>query len=297
MLAAASSSLECVKLLLQAGADLGSVNSYGGGVLHYAVSYSDNEYILQYLITAGTSLEQRDQWGDIPLSFAAAQNNIVSANILLNCGADIDNLNFYMDPPLHESLNYRQDDLTELLLSRGASYTLPFSREGSILHIAAKSGGLRTLKILDAAILKGIDTELANKEGKTALQVAQQREEKEVGFLEKFHTLIVDIRARNAAQIQEASSSRSNNTNISPPNQINVEPRMNTQLATLFWITWAFIWSTLEKLREVHFKNPIRLSWTSILIYLVLGLGWAGFIYVTFGPGQSGGSRGERTDF
>ena len=42
-----------------------------------------------------------------------------------------------------------------------------------VLHFAALSGGLRTLEILHTAALRGINTEATDKQGKTALQLAQ----------------------------------------------------------------------------------------------------------------------------
>ena len=294
MQAAASTNFSCVKLLLQAGADPHNTNKYKYSALHYAAEYNNNPEVLRLLVTAGVNLEERDEWGATALTKTVGGNKIESAKLLLDCGADINSLDKDNDTPLHDSLFHRCNDMTELLLSRGASDTLPISPGGSILHFAALSGGLRTLEILRTAVLKDINTEATDKQGKTALQVAQQREGKEEGFLEKFQELLVDIRTRNAALAQEQETSRTNSQHINTavPSPPNAGFRAKMPLNRAFWFLSAFLWSTLNRIRDLRVNNPIRLDrklWTSILIYWVLGLGWAGFIYVMFfEPGRSG---------
>ena len=291
MQAAASSSVECVRFLLQAGADLDCADAYGYSALHYAVEFSDSIEIIQHLISAGANVQARSAWGITPLAMAASKNGITAAKSLLDCGVNVDPLDSDGDTPLHESLHYCYNDMTELLLTRGASYTLPSSLGVSILHIAANSGGLRTLDILYAATLRDIDTEATDRRGKTALQLAQQRERKEEGFLEKFQALLIDIRARNLAQTQDANFSNGENANRSPLNQSNARPRERIHSASLYRIISTFYWSTLESIGDLHFNGPFRLSrpmWTSMLVYWVLGLGWAGLIYMIMGSGRTG---------
>ena len=289
--AAMSESVLCVKLLLQAGADPHITNKRKFSALHYAAEYSDNKEILQCLITAGVDLEGRDNWGGTPLGKAAARNKIQSVKLLLDCGANIDCMDIDNDTSLYESLVRHHDNMTELLLSRGATYILSPSSGGSILHLAALSGGLRTLEVLYTAALRGINIEATDRQGKTALQLAQQREGKEEGFLEKFHELLVDIRTRNATQAPETSYMNSENVSTAAPSPPHAELRVQMSLARAFWFVSVFFWFILERIRDLHINKSLgldRLTWTSILIYWVLGLGWAGFIYVTFfGPGRS----------
>ena len=288
MQAAASPSVLCVRLLLEAGADPHYTTKSGYRALDHAVSFSDNKEILYCLITTGVDLEWRSPWGSTPLVRAITSNHITSAKILLDCGAEVNSLDSENDTPLLHSLYFRHDDITELLLRRGASYTLPTSFGGSVLHLAAMAGGLRTLEILHGAALRGIDTEATDKQGETALRIAQKREGKEEGFLEKFQELIVDIRTRNAVQTRDPTCGN----NGTATNQLRTEPEETFQISRLFKTVFAFLWSTLREVRNPHTKNSLRLDWSmviSILIYWALGLGWAGFIYVTFfGPGRTG---------
>ena len=87
--------------------------------------------------------------------------------------------------PLLQSVFSQADDVTQLLLFREATFT-NWGSCGLILHYVALSGGLRTLAILLAARLQGIDPDILNREGKTPLQLTQEREVKEHGSMVKF---------------------------------------------------------------------------------------------------------------
>ena len=93
-----------------------------------------------------------------------------------------------------ESLFLNSDDAPKLLLEAGAAYTKEVSYGDPILHDVAIYGGLRTIEVVRAAKLPGIDINATNKKGKTALQSVQQREEKPDGFVEAFQIMLDTIR-------------------------------------------------------------------------------------------------------
>ena len=84
------------------------------------------------------------------------------------------------------------------------------STGGSILHLAALAGGMKTLEILQAACLRDIDPDLVDhRHKKTLLQLAQERVTKEEGFVQKFQTLLYEIRLRNARSPEPTSDTAS----------------------------------------------------------------------------------------
>ena len=87
--------------------------------------------------------------------------------------------------------------MIELLLQRGASYPFSSSTADSILHLTAKGGSARTLDILLAAELKGINPYAENRDDKTVTKLAQERFSRPVDSLEKVHELVMDIDTRN----------------------------------------------------------------------------------------------------
>ena len=191
----------CLRLLLAAGANPAQVcYSLKYNALHHAAWFQNHATNIRILTGAGVDVDGRSVWGTTPLIRTAQRNCDIAAATLLDCGADINSMDYDGDSALHQSVYSRSDDVMQVLLSHGATYTLWASTGDSILHLAAKSGGIRTLEILIAANLRGIDPDANNRGEKTALQVAQERERAQEGFVEKFQELIEDIRVRNASR-------------------------------------------------------------------------------------------------
>ena len=253
MTASRSGSTECLKLLLAAGADPLLIAKYGWNALHYSARYHDQAENIKVLISAGTNVNGRAVYGNPPLSEAVWKNHTIAVTALLDYGANVDLLDNEGDSALHESIHNHADNVTQLLLSRGATYTLWDSNGDSVLHLAAKCGGNRTVEIMIAADLHGIDPDALNRERKSALRLAQERERTEEGFAGKFQELIEDIRARNAT--------------------LN-----NENLDSLSDFSWLHSIYTLLKLKPTSHRrpsnsnNPNTRSKTTLQIYCFLGL-------------------------
>ena len=93
--------------------------------------------MIKCLIIAGVNLHERDRWGSMPSVITVFHNNVISALVLLDNGADIDSRDNDGDTPLYESVRHHADDVLQLLLNRGANYTLLNHFGGLILHLAA----------------------------------------------------------------------------------------------------------------------------------------------------------------
>ena len=197
--AAMSGSVACMKLLLNAGANFNlSSNGLKDNALHYAAEFQNSEETTNLLIAVGTDCGARNIYGSEPLGVTAVYDHDIVAAALLDNGADIDYMDNEGDTALLDSVYHNSDKVTKLLLSHGATCTSWFNTGDSILHLAAKSGGNKTIEILLAACLHGVDPDAVNREKKTTLQIAQERRGTEEGFVEKVQELLVDIRARNA---------------------------------------------------------------------------------------------------
>ena len=269
MNASKSGSTECLKLLLAAGADPLLITNDGWNALHYSASYQDQAENIKVLLSAGTNVHGRTVDGTPPLVQAVMKNHAIAVTALLDYGANVDLLDNEGDSALHESIHNHADNITQLLLSRGATYTLWDSNGDSVLHLAAKCGGNRTVEIMIAAGLHGVDPDALNRERKFALQLARERERTEEGFVEKFEELLEDIRARNATLKNEDPTSPSD-------------------------FSWLHSIYTLLKLkpnspsRPSNSNNPNTTSKTALRIYCFLGLCLisCGWIYPYLEMGQ-----------
>ena len=239
--AAALPDFVCCRVLLEAGAKPTARNHFGQTALHFVAQHESRRQAVRELILAGADPNVKDSHGTTPLFNAAYHNCVVPAETLLDHGADINILDNEGDCALFQSIFCHSDEVTQLLLSRKAIYVTVGS-DGTILHVAARSGGVRTIEILLVAELKGIDTDALNPEGKTALQMAEERDQKEPGFILKFRELLSDIRSRNA---QASTENPERNTTTSSDTNRH-------QIHSHNWLKW---------IRQINWRHNLILSW------------------------------------
>ena len=221
MIAAGSQNLAIVKILLEAGA-LTTKNTVDGHTTsHYVcskkpistgsknnlVSGQDvSSEIIKRLVAAGDDVRCQNHWGDTLLHLLSMYDECHSANLLLDLGAEIDAVNNDGDTPVMTAIYYRCDSITELFLRRGANYTISNRSGDTILHAIAWFGTLQTIDIVRSANIM-IDPYYLNNDGKTAFEVAQQREKKPDGFIDLFLTLLFEIRNRNDHSVRQRAVS------------------------------------------------------------------------------------------
>ena len=99
------------------------------------------------------------------------------------------------------------------LLNCGIDYTTVDDFGNTILHFAARYGGLRTLEVLGDFKLRNVDVEARDKEGRTPTDLAQERTTKPNSFRAMFEALLVDIRMRN--EDSESANARASELNLS----------------------------------------------------------------------------------
>ncbi|KAL9116909.1 MAG: hypothetical protein Q9187_006561 [Circinaria calcarea] len=272
----------CAKLLLKAGADPNQVDSQKYNALHYAAGYQNSRKMIEYLVEAGVDVNKRNNSSGTPLSQAVIQDYTISAKALLDYGADLNTLDFERDTPLTDSIRNNADNMTELLLHRGAAYISSDVYGDTILHLGALCGGSKTLSILQAAELKGVNPDATNNKGQTAIQIAREREGKPHGLIPQFQDLLGGIRARNASS--EASSEQSSDP-VSPDSTSNSQAYL---LLPAKWVRQLWVGS-INRRSGPHL--PSRLSttiphqWTAwglrvFWTHWVLSLCGAGLLYL-----------------
>ena len=92
--AAASGYAECVRALIQAGADVNSVDNNGLSPLMNAVLvHGDNVECVNAMVQAGADVNTRDVNGFTPLMFGARNGHDKYVNTLIEAGATVNQIN------------------------------------------------------------------------------------------------------------------------------------------------------------------------------------------------------------
>lgn len=117
MIAANTSSLDAVKVLVQAGAELGAKDKKGRTALTYAKE-AKFKRVVAYLEAA---YEQRDAAGELTLREAAATGTVYRVKALLESGADIEQSDEHGETPLMLAVAAGHVEVVRMLCEAGAN--------------------------------------------------------------------------------------------------------------------------------------------------------------------------------
>ncbi|UJR14534.1 hypothetical protein I4U23_001530 [Adineta vaga] len=203
MLAAEQGYFECVKLLVQAGADLElapsgqlalTMNLCGQTPLFCAAKEGRTE-IVKYLLDRGANPRVQNHYGVSALWIPAQKGMLQVVELLLNAGADThvapfgnlaDELNITGWTPLYAAMKSRKFDVVKLLLKRGADPNA-VTKLGSTPFLLASE--ICDLDIIEACVEANADLDFApsgsdadnlNITGQTALFMATLKDRVDV---------------------------------------------------------------------------------------------------------------------
>jgi hypothetical protein len=148
----------------------------GRYLIHDALRASNALSLLDVLAAGGADLSVRLK-GRTLLHLAAADGSLDVADWLIAHGAAVDAGNDCPDActergytPLHDALNFREDDMSALLLDRGANVNATGADGWTALHLAADQGKLGGAFVL---CRYGADPARRNAAGKTVSELAR----------------------------------------------------------------------------------------------------------------------------
>ena len=196
-----ASSLNCVDLLLNAGADPNQPTFRGRTALLHACWNSRDLTLIRGLLDLGASPNYQGTLdGDFALGIAACRDNAPLIQLLLDYGAQIDMCDYDGDTALMAAIHRRYDDCVLQLLVSGADHAIVNDEGYTTLHAVGRFGGLRTIEILKGYKLQGLDPNKLDKQGNTASDLAYQRTTMPDGFLESFRELLSRVQAKDVAE-------------------------------------------------------------------------------------------------
>ena len=187
--AASARSSECIRPLLEAGADpnFRNTNLLETPIHVAALRHNDPERFLAPLLEYGADVDAQDHEGSSALAFAVQAGHAQSLKFLLDYGANADAPDDSGIPPIGIAVIYKHSPLLQILLEYGASVSFTTDTGQTLLHLVALYGDLNIISVLKAT-KRQLLHEILDEKGADALTYAKARGE-EV-FLAGFSELI-----------------------------------------------------------------------------------------------------------
>ena len=137
--------VDCLHVLLEAGADIHAPDDPQRTPLHYAASQS-NEEVVAALLEAGADMNRGDIHGETPLHRACVRSDSVvePALVLIRNGAAVDVRDDDGHTPLDWAIIYSRRRLVPILLRAGA--TPPAQTTNAYIQKVIAAGGFETYK-------------------------------------------------------------------------------------------------------------------------------------------------------
>jgi hypothetical protein len=117
-------------------------------VLRLFLSFSQRSFVVQYLISAGASVNQRGKDGQTPLHWSAIRGFVRSAFNLLHAGADIDLRDVFGFTPFLRAVQSGHMGLANFLLASGAVIDNCDNEGHNAMHWAAYYGFINMCELL-----------------------------------------------------------------------------------------------------------------------------------------------------
>lgn len=141
---------EMALFLIESGAPLDTLEYLGQTLLHRAARGGDPE-LIRLLIARGLDVDAKDDYRDTPLRDIAWQGKPEAVSALLEAGAEVNTRGMNQRTPLWSAVSGNQVELVRMLLAAGADPTIP-NRDGKTAVDVAQEKDPRIVELLEEAV-------------------------------------------------------------------------------------------------------------------------------------------------
>ncbi|KAM0431447.1 hypothetical protein ACHAPT_005424 [Fusarium lateritium] len=204
-----STCLELVDLLLESGTDIEMTDDRQGRNFMHLAAERNNAAAVKRLLAAGAKVDPRTARLLVtPLAFAARYNAVDVLQLLYYKGADINAVQNTGITPLLMAVGFNAHQGQAMLLRLGADYMCD-SQGTTILHAAAESGDEKTLETLATFGLKGLDVMARDKNGLTAREQFEAREQPVTAEVRLAFYRLMEVVGSNSSSVGDGQDSGS----------------------------------------------------------------------------------------
>ena len=182
-------SAQILQVLIDAGSDVNRIDYWKRTALIYASCNQDDPRCLEVLVNGGANLNSQDCHQRSPLGYAAKMGKFEGLKYLLSAGADARLADIWGFPPLFEALQHNHHECLRSLLQQGPVPSLVDINGMSALHIAALYSDVKSLDIFAGYGIEQARIEALDKNGMTAQELFNQREDATVEHSDAFMRL------------------------------------------------------------------------------------------------------------
>lgn len=188
-LAAARGSVEIATVLIDAGANLEAKASTFSEKAHplHTAAVENQVAVAALLIERGAKVDSRNAEGMTPLLVAASNGNVEVAALLLKAGADpLAEDVTHQQTPIHFAAVTGKLEFLKLILANGIDINLRSTHNGETpLYYATRQSLMsaemdKRIQAVEFLLANGADPNVADKDGKTPYQIAQQPKVREL---------------------------------------------------------------------------------------------------------------------
>lgn len=187
--------IECVKMLVSAGANVDAVVDDRGRTPLMNAATTDKAQVARVLLDAGAEIDRIHYTGITAVQIAAFTGSLNILRVLISEGANLDHVDNRGFTPLRAALVGQHPEAAMILLKQRIKANRAYGeKKSTALHLAVSAG---YLDVVEALIGKGVDIDACDADGDTPLQWAVEK-----GSLEIVNSLL-----RNGAQINKRNES------------------------------------------------------------------------------------------
>ena len=203
-----------IEALIECGADLNDYDAHGmrhlrGLAQFISPKIAGGTRLLDMMVRGGADIHAVCGKNMSVLAAASAAGHWEYVEYLVAAGAQVNIRDWVGDTPLFEAVHAKCKRSVRTLLDNGADYTNVRTSGETILHMLAMYAGVEMMKMFEVLRMRGVDSNMSTREGKTPRDFLDRRKDVTPEISEAFERIIESVDADLTSSEAEEDESES----------------------------------------------------------------------------------------